>query len=158
MISFDLKCAFGHVFEAWFRSSANYEDQRGGRLISCPTCGNADISKAVMAPAVAPKSNRRMTPAPAPEQPVAMTGQPPVDMDRLKVMLAEMAKAQTKMLEQSQWVGDKFADQARAMHYGEIDQLAIHGTVAPQEARAMIEEGVPVAPLIVPVVPPDNVH
>jgi hypothetical protein len=62
------------------------------------------------------------------------------------------------MLEQSRWVGDKFADQARAMYYGETEQAPIHGTTNTREALAMMEEGVPVAPLIVPVAPPESTH
>lgn len=159
MISFDLKCGLGHVFEAWFRSSAAYEEQRTGGLVACPVCGNADVAKAVMAPAVAAKGNQRPAPAPdrADDRPVGMTaGDDPAA--RLKAMLGALAKAQAQVLEQSQWVGDRFAEQARAMHYGEAEQAAIHGTATPNEARAMVEEGLAVAPLIVPITPPDRTH
>lgn len=156
MISFDLKCVHGHVFEAWFRSSKDYEDQRGSRMIACPVCGNADIAKAVMAPAVAAKSNQRADRGEAP-QTVAMAGSS-ADEAQLQTALAALAEVQARMLEQSQWVGDKFADQARAMHYGEAEVAAIHGTARPDEARAMMEEGLPVAPLIIPVAPPDQTH
>lgn len=155
MISFDLKCVHGHVFEGWFRSSRDYEDQRGKRQIGCPICGNADIAKAVMAPAVAAKGNQRgMVETPAP---VAMANGAP-DEAQLKEMLSALAQAQAQMLEKSVWVGDKFAEQARAMHYGEADHALIHGTTDAREARAMMEEGVPVAPLIVPVAPPESTH
>jgi hypothetical protein len=155
MISFDLKCIEGHVFEGWFRSSRDYEDQRGSRRIACPVCGNADIAKAVMAPAVAAKGNRSA--ASETVQSVSMANGAPNEA-QLKAMLGALAQAQAQMLEQSQWVGDKFADQARAMYYGEIEQAQIHGTTDPREARAMMEEGVPVAPLIVPVAPPESTH
>ncbi len=156
MISFDLKCIHDHVFEGWFRSSMDYEDQRGRRLIACPICGNADIAKAVMAPAVSAKSNRRSKSSEI-AQSLALTPNAP-DEARLKAMLAALAEAQAKMLDQSTWVGDKFAEQARAMHYGEEESAAIHGTARLDEARAMMEEGLPVAPLIVPVTPPDRTH
>lgn len=152
MISFDLKCADGHVFEAWFKSSDAYADQRAGRLIACPVCGNADIAKAVMAPAVAAKGNRR-----EPAQSVAMAGNAPDDA-QLKALVAALAQAQAAMLETSTWVGDGFAEQARAMHYGEAEHAPIRGTTNAAEARAMMEEGVPVAPLIVPVAPPGSTH
>jgi hypothetical protein len=156
MISFDLKCIHGHVFEAWFRSSSDYESQRGSRMIACPTCGNADIAKAAMAPAVAAKSNRRAD-GNAAMQSVAMAGNSP-DATQLRAALEALAEVQARMLEQSEWVGDKFVEQARAMHYGEAEFAAIHGTARPDEARAMMEEGLPVSPLIIPVAPPDQTH
>ncbi|MBO9670199.1 MAG: DUF1178 family protein [Sphingobium sp.] len=160
MISFDLKCTHDHVFEGWFRSSGDYEDQRGKRQVACPVCGSADVAKAVMAPAVAAKSNRRgSAPAGTVEAPpsVAMASGSP-DQAKLEQMLGALAQAQAEMLEKSQWVGDKFAEQARAMYYGEAEQAPIHGTTNAREARAMMEEGVPVAPLIVPVAPPESTH
>jgi len=154
MISFDLKCGHGHVFEGWFRSSEDYAGQREGRLIACPICGNAEIAKAVMAPAVAAKGNRSDGKAAEPAAPsTAMPSE-----EQLAAMLGALAEAQAKMLEQSQWVGGKFAEQARAIHYGEQEPVLIHGSVDKGEARALMEEGVPVAPLIVPVAPPDSTH
>lgn len=155
MISFDLKCVHGHVFEGWFRSSRDYEDQRGARRIACPICGNADIAKAVMAPAVAAKGNR-YSEGPA-SAPVSMANGAPSEA-QLKELLGALAQAQAEMLEKSEWVGDKFAEQARAMHYGEADHAPIHGTANAREAREMMEEGVPVAPLLVPVAPPESTH
>ena len=155
MIVFDLKCGGqGHVFEAWFGSSADYEDQRSRGLLSCPLCGDMQVTKAVMAPAVAPKGNSRTVPALQPrtdEAPVAVTG----DQARLRELMQTLAQAQTKVLEGSTWVGRDFAEQARAMHYGEQDRSSIHGEVAPDEARALISEGVEVAPLPFPVIPPE---
>lgn len=155
MISFDLKCIHDHVFEGWFRSSRDYEDQRGKRQVACPVCGSADVAKAVMAPAVAAKGNRAGN-VEAPAQ-IAMTSDS-ADQAKLEAMLGALAKAQAEILEKSQWVGDKFAEQARAMYYGETEQAPIHGTTNAREARAMMEEGVPVAPLIVPVAPPESTH
>ncbi|HEY0621912.1 DUF1178 family protein [Sphingomonas sp.] len=143
MIVFDLKCGGGHVFEAWFGSSADYETQRERTLIVCPLCGDSVIDKAVMAPNVAAKGNRRGD-APA-------TGRPDP-----KQLIAALAEAQAKMLEGSQWVGMAFADKARAMHLGEETHAPIHGQTSAEEAKALIEEGVPVAPLPLPVVPPEQ--
>lgn len=144
MIVFDLRCATGHVFEAWFGSSADYESQREQALVACPLCGDTAIDKAVMAPNVAAKGNRR---ADAP----SAAGKP----DPRQVMAA-LAQAQAKMLEGSKWVGVAFADKARAMHLGEEAHAPIHGQASVEEAKALIEEGVPVAPLPLPVVPPEQ--
>lgn len=159
MIVFDLKCgAHGHVFEAWFGSSSDFADQTARGLLACPICGDADVTKAVMAPAVAAKGNSRpdaARPVPVstdPAAPVPMGHAP--DAAKMQAMLQALAKAQDEVLKDSTWVGRGFAEQARAMHYGEQDHHSIHGEVAPAEARALIEEGVEVAPLLLPVVPP----
>ena len=157
MISFDLKCANSHVFEVWFRSSADYEAQSNAHQIMCPNCGDTQVSKAVMAPAIAAKSNRRAAP-PARQETVPMAANPAIQPEQVQALMQAIAKAQAAALSESQWVGDKFADRARAMHYGEAEQSIIHGTANPQEARAMMEEGLPVAPLLVPVIPPDQVN
>lgn len=138
MIAFDLRCTHGHVFEAWFGSSAAFADQRTRGLIACPLCGDAQIEKAVMAPAVGAKGNRGDTPSPA----------------AIKAALA--ASAQAESLRTSEWVGVAFADKARAMHAGKEAVTPIHGQATRSEAKALAEEGVPIAPLIVPVVPPDQ--
>lgn len=142
MILFDLRCADGHVFEAWFRSSTAYEEQRTGGLIACPICGDDDVTKAVMAPNVAAKSNSRDLPAPA----------------AMKAAIAALASAQAEALKTSTWVGGKFAEQARAMHAGDTPEAPIHGQATRAEAKALVEDGIPVAPLVVPVVPPDAVN
>ncbi len=161
MIVFDLKCeGQGHVFEAWFGSSADYEDQRGRGLIACPLCGDASVGKAVMAPAIPAKGNSRAI-APereSPERAAPQGGGVPMgtgDVAKMRAMIDAMAQAQSKALESSTWVGRNFAEQARAMHYGEQAQGSIHGEVAPAEAKALIAEGVEVAPLPFPVIPPE---
>jgi hypothetical protein len=152
MIVFDLRCvAHGHPFEAWFGSSADYDDQRSRGLLTCPTCGDSNIEKALMAPAIPAKSNRRSEPT----QQIAMAqGPQAVEAAKARAVLDQLAKAQSEALKNSEWVGREFADVARAMHYGERDHASVHGEVAPDEARALVEEGVPVAPLPFPVVPP----
>ena len=152
MIVFDLKCgAHGHVFEAWFGSSADYESQVARGLLSCPLCGDSDVSKALMAPAVSPKGNSRSPAVPVETETMAVTQ----DDGRMREIIRTLAQAQAKILENSTWVGRGFAEQARAMHYGEKDRASIHGEVAPEEARALISEGVEVAPLPFPVLPPE---
>lgn len=144
MIVFDLKCGNSHVFEAWFGSSADYADQRERALIACPICGDAGIDKAVMAPNVAAKGNRRGE--------VAATSQKPDP----KLVMAALAQAQAKLLEGSNYVGLAFADKARAMHLGDEPHAPIHGQASVAEAKALIEDGVTVAPLPLPVVPPEQ--
>jgi len=146
MIVFDLRCPLDHVFEAWFGSSGDYEDQRARALIACPICGDTAVEKAVMAPNVGAKGNSRGAAVP-----MALPGK----HGEAKAMLAALAKAQAAMLESSEWVGRDFADKARAMHLGEIDSATIHGEVSRDQARSLIEDGVPVAPLPFPVVPPE---
>ena len=138
-------------------SSADYEDQRARGLLACPHCGSGDIAKAPMAPAVPAKGNSRSEPvhaAPEASQPMANTPMPP----EVQKALAALAKAQAEALKKSTWVGDKFAEESRAMHYGERDEAPIHGQASLAEAKALIEEGVPVAPLPFPVAPPDKLN
>jgi hypothetical protein len=154
MIVFDLKCADqGHVFEAWFGSSASYEDQRIRHLIACPLCGDTDIDKAVMAPNVGAKGNQVVTLSPAPVA-VATTAEP--EAAQVKALLGAIAKVQAKMLETSEWVGRDFSDRARAMDSGEVDQAPIHGQATRDEVEALVDDGIGVLPLLIPVVRPDK--
>lgn len=161
MIVFDLRCGNAHVFEAWFGSSASYEAQRAEGLLSCPICGDDRIAKAVMAPNVAAKGNRRKEAMPASLP--AVTGAsgsavPTTEDQAAKLALAMVARAQAALLERSQWVGRSFADKARAMHLGDEPEAPIHGQATVEQARALIDEGVPVAPLIIPVAAPDTLN
>ncbi len=140
MIIFDLKCTpQGHVFEAWFGSGEDYDGQKARGLVSCPLCGSGEVDKAPMAPRVGPKGNRA-------------DGPPPVQM---KALLASMAEAQKQMLEKSEHVGPRFVDEARAIHLGEAEARAIHGQATSEQADELREEGIPVAALPFPVVPPE---
>ena len=153
MIVFDLSCADGHRFEGWFGSSADYDDQQARGLLECPHCGSGAVRKAPMAPAVPAKGNQRQEVLPPQAaQPMANTPMPP----QVQQALAALAKAQAEALKRSTWVGAKFAEESRAMHYGERDEAPIHGQATLAEAKALIEEGVPVAPLPFPVAPPET--
>ncbi len=136
MIVFDLRCGEGHVFEAWFASSAAFDDQRSRRLVACPICGDVTVEKAVMAPNVAAKGNRAVAPA------------------AVKAAVAALAAQQAEVLKDSTWVGRNFASRARAMHDGDAPHAPIHGEASAAEAKALIDDGVAVAPLPFPVVPP----
>ena len=149
MIVFDLRCSHDHVFEAWFGSSGAFEDQRERGLLSCPFCGDAEIGKAVMAPNIPAKGNRKQAPVPAVEVPTPAA---------MKSAMRALAEAQAKALEKSEWVGKAFADRARAMHAGETDHAPIHGEATVREAKALADEGVTIAPLPFPVVPPEAIN
>ena len=157
MIIFDLKCApQGHVFEAWFGSTDDYDSQQARGLVSCPLCGAAEVGKAVMAPAVGAKGNRRAAPAGREQAGETQSGPElfTADPDTVKTMLAAVAAIQRKLLDGSESVGDRFADEARAIHLGESAARAIHGRATRAEAESLIEDGIPVAPLPFPVIEP----
>lgn len=154
MIVFDLVCrGAGHRFEGWFANSAAFEEQAGRGLVTCPQCGSAEIEKALMAPSLGRKGNQLAPPFETVKAPVANMLPPAV-----QAALDILASLQTEALKQSTWVGDKFADQSRAIHYGERDEVPIHGQATPEEAQALIEEGIAVMPLPFPVAPPEEVN
>lgn len=184
MIVFDLQCEQrGHVFEGWFSSSDDYGKQLDQGLLCCPLCGDTKISKAVMAPNIGRKGNQqppsiqadentpiqeldaKSLPMPGVSRPsekadtaiLATEGSsgsmPSADAKRL---LAALAEAQSKVLAQSKWVGRNFAEQARAMHYGEADKKPIHGEATGEEAVELIDEGIALMPLALPVRAPEK--
>jgi hypothetical protein len=150
MIVFDLACDEGHRFEGWFGSSDDFADQQARGLVACPQCGSAAVAKAPMAPAVPTKGNRRVEAG----QAVAGGKLPPEAAEAL----GKLAAMQAEALKSSTWVGGDFPERSRAMHYGEREAQAIHGQATPDEARALVEEGVTVAPLVFPVAPPDELN
>lgn len=155
MIVFDLSCSpLGHRFEGWFASSDAFADQQLRGLLSCPQCGSNAIGKAPMAPAVPKKGNQLPVPATTAAAPVA-GGKLPAEAAEMLVKLAEM---QAEALKQSRWVGGDFAETSRAIHYGEREPEVIHGQASLQEAKELLEEGVPVMPLPFPVVPPEQAN
>lgn len=159
MIVFDLSCDSGHRFEGWFGSSADFEQQQAKGMVACPQCGSVAIGKAPMAPAVPRKGNRDPRIAPVVQHPAPAPISAPAPMPPQVVeALMQLAKVQAESLKSSTWVGDDFAEVSRAMFYGEEDKAAIHGEVSPHEAQELLEEGVPVAPLLFPVAPPDELN
>lgn len=151
MIVFDLLCsARGHRFEGWFASSEDFAAQQARGLVCCPECGGADVTKAPMAPAVPRKGNQRSDGA----QPMVGGQIPPEAVE----MLTKLAEVQAQALKQSRWVGDKFADVSREIHYGEREQEVVHGQATLEEAKALLDEGVAVMPLPFPVAPPEELN
>ena len=136
MIVFDLQCreagcAWGETFEAWFRSSADYEEQSAAGLVQCPVCQSANIGKAPMAPNVPRKAGDA-----AP--------------------LEKLAALQAELLKDSRWVGDQFTETARAMHSGEVESAPVHGNATLEQAKSLAEDGVPFDPAAQPFARPFN--
>lgn len=161
MIVFDLSCDSGHRFEGWFASSSAYDAQKADGSLRCPECGSPTVDKVPMAPAVGRKGNQQSAAvARSPGGPGAV-GAPMANAPlppEVAQAVEKLAEAQAKALKDSKWVGRQFAEQSRAMHYGEREHEAIHGEASADEARDLIDEGVPVAPLPFPVAPPEKLN
>jgi hypothetical protein len=143
MIRYDLICERGHEFDGWFRDSEAFEKQAKRKLVACSHCGSENIEKQLMAPGIPAKSNTKSA--------TMVTGA--VD-PRTQMLMQMMREVRKNVEENSEYVGDKFADQARKMHYSEIEKRGIYGEAKPEEARALIEEGIEVHQL--PRLPEDS--
>ena len=159
MIVFDLSCDAGHRFEGWFGSSADFADQQARGLVTCPECGSAAVVKAPMAPAVPRKGNARGSAGDGKRGkgnavPLA-GGLPPQEVAQA---LQKMSELQAEALKSSRWVGSKFAEESRAIHYGEREPETIHGQATPKEAKELLDEGIKVSPLPFPVALPDELN
>ena len=158
MIAFDLSCSGGHRFEGWFASSQDFASQQSGGLLVCPVCDDASVHKMLSVPNVGRKGNQAVTisakSSATPESGGGEVTNAPTLPPAMVAMMHKLAAAQTEMLKESQWVGHEFAETARAIHYGEENDRLIHGETSRDEAEALAEEGIAVAPLPFPVVPP----
>ena len=130
MIVYDLICEAAHRFEAWFGSSADYDDQQQRGLLECPICGSAKVGKAVMAPAVPAKSNQR-------GDKTSLANDDP---------MARLLMLQRAFEANSDYVGDRFAEEARAIHAAG-ETRSVHGEATPEEAKALQDDGIPLLPL-----------
>ena len=155
MIAYDLECrAGGHRFEGWFGSSGDFVRQQEQGLVVCPQCGSPEVTKAVMAPAVGRKGNQVSGSRPNKPEAMSTAKMPPQAVE----LMRKLASMQAEALKDSRWVGERFAEDARAMHYGERDHESIHGQATVEEARDLLEEGIEVAALPLPVTPPDKAN
>ncbi|WP_323783416.1 DUF1178 family protein [Leisingera sp.] len=156
MIQYSLKCSEGHSFDSWFQSAAAFDKLAAAGLVSCAVCGGAQVEKAIMAPrvrtgrkavsAVGEPEQQAARPA-APEAAPAPPAGPGVlsrPAGKVEQAIADLRK---KIEENSDYVGGSFVQEARAMHLGEAPERAIHGEAKLEDARELIEEGVPVLPL-----------
>ena len=162
MIVFDLECSGGaHRFEGWFKSSEDFASQQDLGLVACPHCGSGDVAKAPMAPRLSRKGNQTVAAAPPSPRPASEKSQvlasPKLPPEAVAAMRA-LAAMQAEAIKDSRWVGNKFADESRAMHYGDADQATIHGQATREQAQDLLDEGIMVAPLLIPVAPPDEIN
>lgn len=142
MIQYTLKCSQDHRFDSWFQSAEAYDKLKGAGMVTCSVCGDGDVEKAMMAPRVRPARNAAapQTPESAPAQPGPLSA-PASDLEQA------MAHMKKQVEENSDYVGVNFAKEARAMHDGEAPERSIYGEAKIDEAKALIEDGIPVAPL-----------
>jgi hypothetical protein len=157
MIRYALICEQGHEFESWFQDSAAYDKQAKRALVTCPQCGLAKVEKAIMAPRLLGAKKRN--PQPEAPAPVAATPTPektPVAMispqeQEFRAKLKELREHLTKNADD---VGPKFPEEARKMHYGEIEHRSIYGVASPEDAKDLAEEGIEFHPL--PILPDER--
>jgi len=157
MIRYALHCDRNHEFESWFQSSSAYDSQVKRKLVTCPVCGSAKVDKAIMAPRIVGKKGReRVAPEPAPAPTTEVAEQQPTSlmMAQERELRAKLKELRDHIVKNADNVGERFPNEARKMHYGEIDHRPIYGEASPEEARALIDEGVEVSPL--PVLPEDR--
>jgi len=138
MIKYALVCKHDHAFEGWFATSNDYEDQQAAGQVECPVCASRGVRKQIMAPSVAGTKAQ------------AGLDQPPVPMREM--MMEAMGKVRQLVEDHFDYVGDAFATEARAIHEGRSEDRGIYGEASPQEVRALVEDGVSVAPM--PPAPP----
>ena len=160
MIRYTLRCERKHTFESWFQDSSTYDVQVARKLVSCPVCSSVKIEKAIMAPRIVSKKGReKASPAPAPMQAPApaetpATGPTLLLMAQERELRAKLKELRDHIVSNADNVGERFPTEARKMHYGDIEHRPIYGEASPEEARALIDEGVEVSPL--PVLPDDR--
>jgi hypothetical protein len=157
MIRYSLRCDRGHEFESWFQSSSAYESQEKRKLVNCPTCGSAKVERAIMAPQIVSRKGREIAapePAAAPATEAATPASTPLMMAQERELRAKLKELRDHIVKNADNVGERFPNEARKMHYGDIEHRPIYGEASSDEARALIEEGVEVSPL--PVLPEDR--
>jgi hypothetical protein len=157
MIHYSLRCERGHTFESWFQSSSAYESQEKRKLVSCPSCGSIKVERGIMAPRIVSKKGRDNTAPAAPEATsteVTTTESTPLLMAQERELRAKIKELRDHITKNADNVGERFPNEARKMHYGDIEHRPIYGEASPDEARALIDEGVEVSPL--PVLPDDR--
>jgi hypothetical protein len=156
MIRYNLRCDRGHAFESWFQSSSAYESQEKRKLVSCPACGSVKVERAIMAPQIVSKKRKDSAaplPAAAPTE-VTAPASTPLMMAQERELRAKLKELRDHIVKNADNVGERFPNEARKMHYGDIEHRPIYGEASPEDARSLIDEGVEVSPL--PVLPDDR--
>ena len=161
MIRYALVCAANHTFESWFANSTAYDKQLKRGLIACPLCGSTEVDKAMMAPALgrhsraaAPEAAAAPVPAAAPVSsaapaPAESPDKAPVAMlsEHERELRTKLKELRDHLVKNADYVGQKFPEEARRMHYGEIEHRSIYGEASPDEAKSLHEEGIEFHPL-----------
>lgn len=159
MIRYALHCDRDHQFESWFQSSSAYDSQVKRKLVTCPICGSAKVDKAIMAPRIVGKKGRA-TPPPEPAMATttapeaAPSGSTSLMMAQERELRAKLKELRDHIVKNADNVGERFANEARAMHYGDKEHRPIYGEASPDEAKSLIDEGIEVSPL--PTLPEDR--
>ncbi|MGY6644136.1 MAG: DUF1178 family protein [Salinarimonas sp.] len=160
MIRYALVCDQAHDFESWFPSGTAFEEQLTRGLVECPVCGSGKVEKRIMAPSIA-RRDRAAQPLPAPAAGGQQESPPPAASaastapaegmallgEREQALRAMIREIHAHVTQNAENVGERFVTEARRMHYGEAQERPIYGEASPEEARELIEEGVPVQPL-----------
>ena len=166
MIKYQLICDKSHEFEGWFGDSAAFESQQESGLLTCPVCGSANVRRALMAPNLASPKTRKTDlaeqqpsaqpePQPQPQAPQqASAALPPAAARKMQELMSEMRALQTKIREECRDVGNDFAEEARKIHYGEVEPEGIYGQATAEEREALDEEGIEIMDM--PWLPKDN--
>lgn len=147
MIRYSLTCQDGHGFETWFRSSTDFDALVAKGDVACPACGSATVSKALMAPAVA-TAKKREARAEAMRELVPVANPQATEIASKRAELAAMMrKLREDVTRDADYVGDRFAEEARRIHFDEAEARGIYGEATPGEVRELVEDGIPVVPL-----------
>lgn len=142
---FDLQCESGHVFEGWFGSLDNYESQRGRGLLTCPVCGSGQVNKKLSAPRL--NVGHPQDPAERPAAPAASSAVAAPASRQLAQLQAEVMRQIRQMVRNTENVGGQFAQEARRMHEGEVEERAIRGTATIEERESLAQDGIVVMPI-----------
>lgn len=152
MIRYALACDARHEFESWFPSSQSFDEQAARGLVSCPACGSGRVEKRIMAPSIARTDKAAL---PASVAPVSEAPEPVALLSEAERGMRAMLKAlREHVTANAEDVGPRFAEEARLIHHGEAEARSIYGQASPAEARALMEDGIDVAPL--PILPDDR--
>lgn len=154
MIRYALRCERGHEFESWFQSSSAYDGQRKRGLVACPSCDSTKVEKAIMAPRISGKRKSKNAEAPVAAPAADNASAQLVMSPQERELVTKLRELRDHVVKNADNVGTKFPEEARKMHYGETEARAIYGEASHDEARALADEGVEVAPL--PVLPGDR--
>ena len=161
MIRYTLVCERRHDFEIWFKNSADFDRQSRKGLVTCPECGSPKVEKAIMAPSLG-RGSRKGADAPVAVSPAPQAAEPPAEAKTPVAMMSpqerefrtKLKELRDHLIKNAENVGGKFPEEARKMHYGEVEHRSIYGEASPQEAKEMLDEGIEFHPL--PTIPDER--